>query len=621
MVWNVDILNFDYISTTPAEQQIYRPIDPYITVYDDGSGNLKDAAGVNYGTVNYTTGIVNFNPDTSISIPVARYSVQQIGFADEGLSTPIYRNRFSHWEYVSAGATMPTGPTGKVSTYFSSATSANSVTETIDTPSPSLDLTPLLKENIVPNSVVFTLSGNTYFDKDGKLFYQHNISNGTSIQAGTIDYSSGEATLTAWAAGANTVGLIALLTTQDKNPVDEVTFRIPSSPILPQSFQLRGTNLQGGQINVIADANGVISGTDIKGKINYETGVVRCRFGRWIPAAGNESEIFYNAAAIKDGKIFKPVPVFAHTLKYNAVAYTYIPLDTDIIGIDAARLPIDGRVPIYRVGDVIVIADRREHDLGSSFTSNQVISLPHNDLTTVCITDNNGKHLDASKYTMDLAAGTITFASSLSLAGYTLPLKACYSREEQKAITRVDISGTLSMTESLQRSYDPAHTYVSSAMLGGDLHVRATKPFTQQTWNNVWADERNTAAILSKVNTKDYPIVLTDDGAITDRWAIVFRSATAFDLYSETLGLIARTDILQDLAPLNPASNKPYFTLPHQAFGTSGATAWAAGNVIRFNTRGATVMPWIIRAVQPSSHTQTDSDGFTMCLRGNTVEE
>ena len=83
------------------------------------------------------------------------------------------------------------------------------------------------------------------------------------------------------------------------------------------------------------------------------------------------------------------------------------------------------------------------------------------------------------------------------------------------------------------------------------------------------------------------------------------------------MGLIATGDRLSDLAPPNPATGEPYFTLPAAAFGGG----WASGFCIRFNTYGTPMPTWVIRAVQPSPTAQTGKDGFTMCLRGNTVDK
>lgn len=154
-------------------------------------------------------------------------------------------------------------------------------------------------------------------------------------------------------------------------------------------------------------------------------------------------------------------------------------------------------------------------------------------------------------------------------------------------------------------------------MLGGDLQCRSSVPFAQQAWNKVWADERQTDDVLARMNVKDYPIALTSRGTITERWLIVFRSDQQFRLFGETLGLVLESDILTDLAPLNPSTNKPYFTIQKFAFGGG----WAAGVCVRFNTYGTQIPTWILRAVQPSAVKQSEKDGFTACLRGNTIDQ
>ena len=51
-----------------------------------------------------------------------------------------------------------------------------------------------------------------------------------------------------------------------------------------------------------------------------------------------------------------------------------------------------------------------------------------------------------------------------------------------------------------------------------------------------------------------------------------------------------------------------------------GYISTKAGNAIRLNTWGTHLGVWVLRAVQPSATKQTETDGFVMCLRGNTVE-
>ena len=95
----------------------------------------------------------------------------------------------------------------------------------------------------------------------------------------------------------------------------------------------------------------------------------------------------------------------------------------------------------------------------------------------------------------------------------------------------------------------------------------------------------------------------------------MFTGDSQYELYGEQLGLVAKGDILSDLAPTNPATGKPYFTLNRLSFGGG----WAARNCVRFNTYGTPSPVWILRAVQPSAQKHTERDGFSACLRGNTV--
>lgn len=635
MIWNVDIETFDYLSTTPATMQVHGKIDPYITVFDDGNGNLKDAAGKSYGTINYATGIITFVPETTIKIPVGQYSVTHIGFdtdqpedsdgwhpGDSYAGNKVYRNQFTGWDYVDAGVSMPLGTTGRVDVWFNAADAANNATVTATLDTLKVDVTPLYAENVVGGSMIFSMGGKTYTENNGTLYYDHDFSTGASVEAGTFNYAEGEASISAWTTGQSaTVALKSLLTSIDKNPVDEVVFRVPKAPIQPRSLQLMATDLQGNNINVTVDGDGKLTGANIIGNVELSTGVVRCRFGEWVDAAGHENEIWYKEEAKVGTRIFKPAPVFADTIKYNAVSYTYLPLDKDIIGIDTVRFPSDGQVPIYRKGDLIVVAARYKQSLGTAFTAGQVLQMNVTNLTALCVIDANRKHLTADKYSTDLSAGTVTFANSLDLSDYELPLTAQYSVEETATVSNVDIAGYLTLVQPLQNNYDKAHTFVSSMLVGGTKQVRTTKPFTQATWDNVWSDERRGDEVLVKLDTKNHPIVLTDDSTITDQWVIVHTGGLNFDLYSRTIGHVISSDFLQDLAPINPASNSPYFVLPKEAFGPTDNPKFPVGYATRFNTYSTFMDVWIIRAGQPGSYNSTEIDGADLCLRGNTVKE
>ena len=506
---------------------------------------------------------------------------------------------------------MPIDESGWAKVRFRAAGTSNAVNEGFTAGALAIDLTPSFAENIVPGSINFTLGGKTYFDRLGSLYYDLNPVTGAATLAGNINYANGAASITAWVpAASNAVGLRSLLTTLDGTPVDEVTFRIPASPVRPSSLQLLATRLSGGTINVNANNNGDITGTDVVGTIDYETGVVRVRFGSWLVAAGNEGKSWYDPDAVItiDGvaKIFKPVPVFADTIKYNAVAYSYLPLDADIIGLDPVRLPQDGRVPIFRAGDFAVIGHTAT--VGPlTATSGQVVDCGRERLSRVRVLDGNGDVV-TTDYTADLEAGTVTFGV---VTGLVQPLTVEHRIEDMAQVSDVQISGRLAFTRQITHDY-PVGSHVSSALVSGDLRAYVSNLFDQATWNGTFLDAISGSAATATYNDVLAPIVVTNAGAITERWAIQFTNATSFNVIGEHVGVIATGTTGSNIAPINPATGKPYFTLAAIGWGSG----WATGNVLRFNTTGALFPVWVVRTIQQGPETVTN-DAFTLLVRGD----
>jgi hypothetical protein len=610
--WNLLIDLYEYISTTPTELQLIARIDPIKIVKDDGLGVLRDPQGMAFGTVNYATGVVHFTPDTTVRIPVARYNVTQIGWTrTDGRVLPVYRNLFSHWEYIPAGASMPIDDTGWAKVRYRAAGASNATNDSFTAGALAVDLTPTFAENIVPGSICFTLGGKTYFDRLGSLYYDLDPVTGAATLAGQINYANGAANITAWVpAAANAVALRSLLTTLDGTPVDEVTFRVPASPVRPSSLQLLATRLSGGTINVSANNNGDITGTDVLGSVDYETGVVRVRFGAWVVAAGNEGQSWYDPDAVVTiegvAKIFKPVPVFADTIKYNAVAYSYLPLDADIIGLDPVRLPQDGRVPIFRAGDFAVIGHTATVGPFTA-TSGQVVDCGRQRLSRVRVLDGNGEVVTAD-YTADLEAGTVTFGV---VTGLVQPVTVEHRIEDMAQVSDVQISGRLAFTRQITHDY-PVGSHVSSALVSGDLRAYVSNLFDQASWNGSFLNAIQGAAATATYNDVLAPIVVTNAGAITERWAIHFTNATSFNVIGEHVGVIATGSTGSDMAPINPATGKPYFTLAAVGWGSG----WATGNVLRFNTTGALFPVWVVRTIQQGPETVTN-DAFTLLVRGD----
>lgn len=174
---------------------------------------------------------------------------------------------------------------------------------------------------------------------------------------------------------------------------------------------------------------------------------------------------------------------------------------------------------------------------------------------------------------------------------------------EVAVIERVDyLNGTLVLLNGLNNAYS-AGAIVTGLVPLGDLQARVGSSFSQQTWTRTFSDTLIGNPIGANYNVTAHPITVINEGAETERWAIVFTNATDFRLIGETLGQIAAGDITTDFLPINPITSQPYFTIAAAGWGTG----WQAGNVLRFNTVGARAPFWAMRTTSPTPSASTDS--------------
>jgi hypothetical protein len=179
-------------------------------------------------------------------------------------------------------------------------------------------------------------------------------------------------------------------------------------------------------------------------------------------------------------------------------------------------------------------------------------------------------------------------------------------------VSDVQITGQLSFTRAMTHDY-PLGSFVSSALIGGDLKARVSVLFDQATWNGTtWLDSVSGSAATGTYNDILTPIVVTNKGAVSERWALVFTNTTTFNIVGEHVGVIGTGTINADLAPLNPATSVPYFTVPALGWGIG----WSVGNILRFNTVGAMTPIWVVRTVQQGPNTGTEHS-FTLLSRGD----
>ena len=141
-----------------------------------------------------------------------------------------------------------------------------------------------------------------------------------------------------------------------------------------------------------------------------------------------------------DGKIFRPEPVAASSLRYSAVAYSYLPLDADLLGIDPVRLPSDGRVPIFRPGGFAVVGHTGR--ITTSVSNGQTIDCARVRLSRVRVVGHDGVVIHTG-YITDLEAGTVTFTN---VTGYSQPVTIEHRIEDMAVVRDVQINGEISFT-------------------------------------------------------------------------------------------------------------------------------------------------------------------------------
>ena len=476
-------------------------------------------------------------------------------------------------------------------------------------------------EQILTGSARFRVGADTFLDRDGQLYRNVDPSNNSGIASGSIQYGTGQVEIESWTPnGDNTVRLDSLTTTTDLPPMNQVSFRTPVIPIRPQSLTVVVTSLEHGQLTLTTDENGVIETSLAHGKINHDTGFVDIYFyTKTEITEANRAEItakdWYDARMEYEeaSKTYINVPVWidGSSVRYNAIAYTYIPLDSEILGLSATRLPLDGRVPIFRVGDIGIVSSSKTQELPSHIAG-QIYNLNHQRISWCELEDSQGTKVPFDMYVVDYDYGKVTLNGDFSLNTLVAPIVAKYRYQDMGLIRDVQISGQLTFTKPITHNYDAADTIVGSALVIGDMQSRYTRKFVQQSWNNTWTDEATGSGISANYNDALYPITVTNKGAIQERWALIFTDNTNFRCVGEYSGQIGTGSVNADFAPINPVTGLPYFTVKKEGWGAG----WANGNVLRFNTVAANFPVWVIRTVKQSEPTVM-SDQFQIMLRGD----
>jgi hypothetical protein len=359
-------------------------------------------------------------------------------------------------------------------------------------------------------------------------------------------------------------------------------------------------------LTATADQGGTITGSKARGSVNNTTGVVKIEFGHMVAAAGNENESWYDPDLVVGGQIWKPTEVQPATIKYNSVVVSRLPLDANLIGLDPVRLPADGRVPVLRSGDIAVIHHTATTNPANA-VNGQTVNVGRTRLSRVRVIGHNGAVI-TNGYTTDLDAGSVTFND---ITGYSQPVKIEHRIEDMALVSDAQINGQIAITRQLTHDF-PLGSFISSALIIGDMRARVPILFDQATWNSIFSSVVSGGEATGTFNDVLAPIAVTNAGAITERWALRFTNTTTFDIIGEHVGVIGTGNTGSVCAPVNPASGAPYFSIPAVGWGSG----WAAGNVLRFNTVGALFPVWIVRTIQQGQPAAQD-DSFTVLIRGD----
>lgn len=472
----------------------------------------------------------------------------------------------------------------------------------------SIDLCPYTTQRIVAGSVLFRWMGQLYSDFEG-VIYRGRTDTAPGIASGHIDYGAGTVLMSDYVVGGTgpqDFQLLSLWTQAGQWSTASLFFCTDAAPLRAGAggFVLTVVDTQGATLTANVDAQGNITGAHMWGRIEFARGQVELQFGDFVAdallTAADKAEWWYDADDVgavdgQVGKIWRPWPVDPTTLRYSCVSYIYLPVDVSLMGIDPAALPADGRVPFARPGDTCVVGVTHS---GPAFAPSLITyDVGHERLSFVQVVDDATGAEIREGYTADLDAGTVTFTD---VTGYPAAVRVVGRTEVYRQIAEVRIDGKVKLTQPIGHAF-PAGAVFSTALRQGDRFARVSRVYDQQSWDGVtWYDglDPSKGAATATYDTTNFPIEVSNRGAITERWALRFRSGgQVFDFIGEHLGQIASGNINEDFAPINVAAGVPYLTIRAGGWGSG----WAAGNVLFPDTIGAEAPIACVRCVQPGT--------------------
>lgn len=396
----------------------------------------------------------------------------------------------------------------------------------------------------------------------------------------TIDYETGVITEIDAVEYISTIqaNLGATIIRSDR-VITKKQWQLPNSSFVRDSLYISFETAAGATLSASSDLSGAITGTNVTGTVSA-TGYVDLTFAEGV----------------------KPESI---SYDYNEVEVTTVPSPPGEF--DTSTLPGGGTVRIFHNFNPISVQNR-ERTAAATLASGQTVNVLA-DADFIDIVDSKGASLWSvtnDNYSYDAATGAVTINAGIST--FTAPFIITAIQSELGLIDAID-STKLSLLTPLSRAY-PAGATVSSVQVLGDFQGQTKDERTLAAWQNNFGDTG--AAASSAINTTQYPIELTNIGAIAQRWAIVFTSTTAYNVIGESVGNIYSGDTINDCAPINSFAGAPYFILRKEAFGAG----LNPGEAFLFETLAASKPIMVTRSVSPG-HSEIVRDNSTLSFRGN----
>lgn len=350
--------------------------------------------------------------------------------------------------------------------------------------------------------------------------------------------------------------------------------------IQPETLTIGGTKTAGGTFTATADINGEFSTAVVTGSYSKLTGLLSLTF--------SES-------------------VSIETLTYEGDQLTFTPVSEDVAGVDPDLFPLNGEVQAYRVNDLIVVHNT-EAMSPATVTNGQTVDTGRDRVADIRVFGDDGDEITVG-FSFSRALGTITFTD---VSTYDQPVTITHRVEDMALAIAVDTTGLITLSRPLTHDYPADDSFVSGVLYLADIQARSHPGFQQETWTGEWSNVIIGDGILADYNEVSNPVIVTNKGAITERWAVIFTNTTAYKIIGEQVGQIAIGSTGVDSSPINPATGEPYFTIDADGWGSG----WQIGNVYRFNTDGGSTPFWTMRSIAPSDPFDSQ-DHITVAARGS----